>query len=128
MRALLVIFRLALFCLALTTPALAEDGDAVRGERLFKACVACHSVEPGGANKVGPRLHGLFGRKAGAESDYRYSPALKGSGIVWTPATLGELFDKGPDVYTPGSKMPLQKMNAKDRADLIAYLVRVTAN
>ncbi|MGQ0674780.1 MAG: c-type cytochrome [Rhodospirillales bacterium] len=103
-------------------------GDAKRGEELFRKCVACHTLEEGGRNKAGPRLHGLFGRKAGGVGDFKYSPALRDSDLVWTPETVDALFAKGPDVLTPGSKMPLQTMtNAKDRADLIAYLMRATA-
>jgi cytochrome c len=112
----------ALAVLALIGPAAAE-GDSQRGEQLFKKCVSCHSVEPGGRNKVGPRLHGLFGRKAGAVADYKYSPALAGSALIWSAETIDALFAEGPDKVTPGSKMPLQTMsNPRDRADLIAYL------
>lgn len=106
-------------------PALAQD--AARGEALFRKCAACHSLEANGRNKVGPRLHGLFGRKAGAVTDFKYSPALRDSTLVWTPETVDQLFAKGPDVMTPGSKMPLQTMsNPADRADLIAFLKRAT--
>ncbi|MCK6451235.1 MAG: cytochrome c family protein [Alphaproteobacteria bacterium] len=106
----------------------ADPGDPERGETLFKRCVACHSFEPNGRNKAGPRLHGLFGRKAGTVSDYKYSPALKDSALVWTPDTVDALFAKGPEEVVPGSKMPLQVMsNPKDRADLIAFLRKVTA-
>jgi len=64
----------------------------------------------------------------GAVADYKYSDALKKSGIVWTAETVDKLFALGPDVFTPGSKMPLQAMgNAKRRADLIAYLKLATA-
>ena len=112
-------------------PAVAQDaarGDAARGEELFKKCVACHTLDAEGRNKVGPRLHGLFGRKAGGVADFKYSPALRDSTVVWTPETIDQLFAKGPDVFTPGSKMPLQMMpNPADRADLIAFLKRATA-
>ncbi len=102
-------------------------GDAARGEKLFRACKGCHTVGPGGRNIVGPRLYGLFGRKAGAVKDYKYSEALRNADIIWTEETVGKLFELGPDVFTPGSKMPLQAMTrAKDRADLIAFLKRIT--
>ena len=56
-------------------------------KRRFEECAACHTLEAG-ANSVGPSLHGIFGRKAGEIADFRYSPAMKRSGIVWTPETL----------------------------------------
>jgi len=120
---------LAALLMASAGPALGLDaGDPARGEALFKRCVACHSFEPNGRNKAGPRLHGLFGRKAGMVTDYKYSPALKGSTLVWTPDTVDALFAKGPEEVVPGSKMPLQVMsNPKDRVDLIEFLKKVTA-
>ena len=63
------------------------DGDAARGEKHFEECATCHTLERG-VNDVGPSLFGLFGRKAGDVADFRYSPALKKSGITWTPQTL----------------------------------------
>ena len=117
--------------IVVAVPVVAQDaarGDAARGEELFKKCVACHTLDAEGRNKVGPRLHGLFGRKAGGVADFKYSPALRDSTVVWTPETIDQLFAKGPDVFTPGSKMPLQMMpNPADRADLIAFLKRATA-
>ena len=119
---------IAAMMLLAARPALSADaGDPARGEELFKRCVACHSIEANGRNKAGPRLHGLFGRKAGSVADYKYSPALKDSALVWTPDTVDTLFARGPDEVVPGSKMPLQVMsNAKDRADLIEFLKKVT--
>ncbi len=63
------------------------QGDAKRGQKLFEECHACHSLERG-AQGVGPGLHGVFGRRAGEVDDFRYSPALKRSGITWTETTL----------------------------------------
>ena len=101
------------------------DGDAARGEARFTDCAACHKLEAG-ANNVGPSLHGLFSRKAAEISDFRYSPAMKRSGIAWTPATL-EQFITDPQAMVPGNRMPYAGMaNAADRADLIAYLQKAT--
>lgn len=98
-----------------------------RGARLFRACVACHTVTADSGNRAGPTLFGIFGRRAGSVPGYPYSEALAKSGIVWTEETIEQLFALGPDVLTPGSKMPLQRMpDAQDRAALIAYLKRVT--
>jgi cytochrome c len=97
------------------------DGDAARGEAKFQDCAACHKLE-GGANNVGPSLHGIFTRKAAELADFRYSPALKRSGITWTPETLDK-FITDPQALVPANRMPYAGMaNAGDRADLIAYL------
>ena len=63
------------------------DGDAARGEKKFEECAACHKIERS-EDSVGPSLHGMFGRKAGTLADFRYSPALKRSGITWSAQTL----------------------------------------
>ena len=108
----------------LTGPAQA-GGDAVRGEAKFGDCPACHKLEAG-VNDVGPSLHGLFGRKAGDLADFRYSPAMKRSGIVWTAETLDQYL-ADPQGVVPGNRMPYAGMeNAADRADLIAYLQNAT--
>jgi cytochrome c len=101
------------------------DGDAARGEARFQDCAACHKLEAG-ANNVGPSLHGIFTRKAGEIADFRYSPAIKRSGIVWTPETLDK-FITDPQALVPGNRMPYAGMaNASDRADLIAYLAKAS--
>jgi cytochrome c len=97
------------------------DGDAARGEAKFQDCAACHRLEAG-ANNVGPSLHGVFTRKAGELADFRYSPAIKRSGITWTPETL-DRFITDPQAVVPANRMPYAGMaSASDRADLIAYL------
>jgi cytochrome c len=101
------------------------DGDAARGEKKFGDCAACHKLEAG-ANNVGPSLHGLFTRKAGEIADFRYSPAIKRSGIIWSPETLDK-FITDPQSLVPGNRMPYAGMAAAaDRADLIAYLANAT--
>jgi cytochrome c len=101
------------------------DGDAARGEVKFQDCAACHKLEAG-ANNLGPSLHGIFERKAGELADFRYSPAIKRSGIAWTPETL-EKFIADPQAMVPGNRMPYAGMaSAADRADLIAYLQKAT--
>jgi cytochrome c len=101
------------------------DGDAARGEAKFVDCAACHKLEAG-SNNVGPSLHGLFSRRAGEIADFRYSPAMKRSGIGWTPAALDQ-FITDPQAMVPGNRMPYAGMaGAADRADLIAYLQNAT--
>jgi cytochrome c len=97
------------------------DGDAARGELRFADCAACHSLAPG-TNNIGPSLAGLFGRRAGTIADFRYSPAMRRSGITWTSQMLDE-FIADPQKLVPANRMPYSGMpNAADRADLITYL------
>jgi cytochrome c len=101
------------------------DGDPARGEKRFEECATCHTVERG-LNNVGPSLNGVIGRKAGEIADFRYSPAMKKSGLTWTPQTL-DTFIADPQKEVPGNRMPFAGMpDAGDRADLIAYLQKAT--
>ncbi|MBL8670353.1 MAG: c-type cytochrome [Alphaproteobacteria bacterium] len=95
--------------------------DVSRGPELWGKCRACHTIEAGGRHVVGPNLHGLFGRAAGALADYRYSKALKESGIVWTDESLDRFLAATQDVV-PGSKMYGGLAGPDDRSDLIAWL------
>jgi cytochrome c len=107
--------------LVATTARAGADGDAARGEQRFGDCVACHSTERG-VEGIGPTLHGVFGRQAGTLPDYRFSPALKRSGIIWTADTL-DAFVADSQRFIPANRMPYAGMpDAADRADLIAYL------
>ena len=100
-------------------------GDVARGEARFQDCAACHKLEAG-ANNVGPSLHDIFTRKAGTLEDFRYSPAMKRSGIVWTPEALDK-FIADPQAMVPANRMPYAGMaNSSDRDDLIAYLQKMT--
>ncbi|MQX49765.1 c-type cytochrome [Sinorhizobium medicae] len=90
---------------------------------IFRACIACHTLGPEDGNRAGPTLHGIFGRKIAALADYPYSPAFRRMDIVWTPETVSKLFELGPSIYTPGTKMPNQTINdPEDRAALIRFL------
>jgi cytochrome c len=100
-------------------------GDAARGQAKFGDCAACHKLEAG-ENNVGPSLHGIFTRKAGEIADFRYSPAMKRSGITWTPENLDK-FISDPQAMVPANRMPYAGIaSAGDRADLIAYLQDAT--
>jgi len=117
--------------LSLAAPALAEsDLDArlaaanlKRGQLLYMVCKACHDVEAGLPHKVGPNLHGMFGRKAGTAEGFRYTDALVKSGIVWTPETI-DAWLKQPGALVPGNGMAFAGIaNDADRASLIAWLM-----
>ena len=121
-RAATSIFALAVVCAA---GAAHGDGDAARGEKKFEECASCHSTAQG-QNGVGPNLHGVFGRKAGALGDYRYSAALKRSGIIWSEQTV-DTFIADPQKAVPANRMPYAGMpDEGDRADLIAYLQKAS--
>jgi cytochrome c len=99
--------------------AAAAAGDTIRGQALYQSmCMSCHSID---YNGVGPAHKGLFGRKAGSHADYLYSPAVKASSIVWNEKTLDKWLTN-PEKLIPGQKMGFMVPDAKDRADLIAYL------
>ena len=99
------------------------EGDAERGAKRFEDCAACHALETG-QESVGPTLYGVFGRKAGEGGDFRYSPALKRSGIVWNEQTV-DTFIADPQAVVPGNRMPFAGVtDAAARADLIAYLLK----
>ena len=97
------------------------------GAQVFRACVACHTLSPDEGNKAGPTLAGIFGRRIATLPGFNFSPALKQLDIVWTPETVSKLFEIGPATYTPGTKMPEQKIGAaEDRQALVEFLGRVT--
>ena len=107
--------------LAFTAGAARADGDAARGEKRYEECVACHALEKG-KESVGPSLHGVFGRKAGGLTEFRYSAAMKKSGITWTAQTMDE-FIADPQHVVPANRMPYAGLTeAGARADLIAFL------
>ena len=95
--------------------------DAGAGEKLYRQCKACHSVEAG-KNGTGPTLFGIVGRAVGASDGYTYSGNLVKVADTWTPETL-EAFIENPKAFAPGTKMSYKGMSdVEDRANLIAYL------
>jgi cytochrome c len=109
----------------LDDPLAAFAGDP--GAEVFRACVACHALKPAERSRAGPTLAGLFGRRIATLPGYNFSPALKNLDIVWTPETVSKLFELGPATYTPGTKMPEQRITAaEDRLALVKFLERAT--
>src|SRR5262245_16063346 len=100
--------------------------EAEPGAQVFRACVACHTLKEKDGPRAGPSLAGLFGRRIATLPGYDFSPALKKLDIVWTPETLSKLFELGPAAFTPGSKMPEQKVGAEDLSQLIRFLEKAT--
>ena len=121
-RAIIFARHCALASLALVAALHAQQGaaaaDAAHGAQVYKTCALCHSFEKNGA---GPKHAGLIGRIAGSVPDYRYSPALQKSGIVWNEATLDKWL-ADPQALVPGTKMFFNVDSAQDRADVIEYL------
>jgi cytochrome c len=108
------------------SPVRAADGDPARGQRLFGACAACHSLEAN-RNMTGPSLAALWNRKAGTVASFpRYSPALKSADIVWDDKTLDEWL-KNPQHLIPGNTMTFPGIaNPQQRSNLLAFLKDAT--
>jgi cytochrome c len=103
------------------------SGLDAHGAQVFRACGACHALTPDAGPMAGPHLHGIFGRRMGTLPGYAYSERLARGDIIWDAATIGDLFTRGPDVVTPGTKMPVQRVdNADDLAALLRFLEQAT--
>ena len=97
-------------------------GDIASGEKIFKKCAACHSINKGGKNKIGPALYNVVGRAVGGVDDYKYSKALSSYGKEWTLEELNGFLTK-PSAYLKGTKMSYAGLRKeKDRASVIKYL------
>ena len=97
-------------------------GNAVSGEKIFKKCAACHSINKGGKNKIGPALYNIVGRAVGGVDDYKYSKTLASYGKEWTFEELNGFLTK-PSSYLKGTKMSYAGLRKeKDRASIIKYL------
>ena len=106
-------------------PLAAFAGDP--GAEVFRACVACHTLKADDGVRAGPTLAGIFGRRIASLPGYNFSEALKKLDIVWTPETVSKLFEVGPMAYTPGTKMPEQRIGSPaDRAALMRFLEKAT--
>jgi cytochrome c len=109
-----------------TGASLAQDVE--KGANVFRICMACHAIGPGAANKIGPELNGLDGRKAGTAAGYNYSDANKNSGITWDEATFKD-YIKDPRAKIPGTKMIFPGVKNENQVnDLWAYLKQFDAS
>ena len=103
-------------------------GDVTHGEKVFKKCSACHVIEKGGANKIGPVLYGVLGRKVAGTEDYKYSQALYEYGKEWTFEEMNGYLKK-PQAWIKGTKMSFAGLRKeKDRASVILYLNQYSDN
>ena len=120
LRLLLILAALPIFARAAGVGA--AVGDAARGQLVFKTCASCHQVGPYASAGYGPQLNGVIGRRAAATSDYKYSEAMRKSGIVWDERTLAA-FLRAPGEVVPGTKMRFWGIKDEQQiADLLAYL------
>jgi cytochrome c len=111
--------------LLLATGGAAAAPSAARGEAIYARCAACHALA---YDRTGPRHCGLFGRAAGAVAGFDYSPAMRDAHIVWTAASL-DRFIASPTTVVPGTTMGYAGVaDRQERADLIAYLARASAD
>lgn len=99
------------------------DADPERGRGLYLQCRACHGIEPGGRDMIGPNLHGVFGARAGSKSGFQYSPALTAADFLWTPRAM-DAWITNPSAFLPGNRMSYAGMSRPaDRRDLIAWML-----
>lgn len=120
-----VLSALALLFLTLTVSSAQAAGNPEEGRKTFAKCRACHQLDAG-KHAVGPSLKGLFGRKAGTTEGYKYSDAMKNSGVVWNDETLAQYL-ADPKAFIKGNKMVFPGIKRETEiADLIAYLKDAT--
>ena len=99
-----------------------------RGEKQARICRACHSLDKGGANMIGPSLFGFFGTDVGTRSGFEYSAVMRNADFVWTPEALNAWLAQ-PGRFLPGNRMTFAGvLDQDDRDDLIAYLLDVTTD
>lgn len=123
-------FRNAMLAIPLLmAPSLASAQDADAGQRVFNQCRACHTVDQGGRNGVGPNLYGVFDRRAGAVEGFRYSAPMRAKaeeGLTWNEANL-RAYIINPKAVVPAGSMAFAGLrNEQQLNDLIAYLRRAT--
>jgi cytochrome c len=109
-------------CAQLISAGMASAADPVAGQKSFAVCKACHQVGETAKNVIGPKLNGIVGKAAGTDAAFKYSDAMKNSGLTWDEATLAEYL-KNPKAKVPGTKMAFAGLKDDTKiADVIAYL------
>jgi len=110
-----------------TASAPASEADLVaQGEKVFAPCKACHTTDAGGADRLGPNLHGLFGRKSGTKDGYKFSEAMTKAGVVWDEKQF-DTYMANPKTFIPGNRMAFPGVpKPENRAALIAFLKQAT--
>jgi cytochrome c len=116
---------LALGAAAILAPPSVAQGPA-NGAAAFAQCRACHTLNKGGRNGIGPNLNGVFTRPPASAAGFSYSPAFKKAALTWDDKTLGE-FLAAPQKKVPGTRMPIGVSDPAKRAAIIAYLKAETA-
>jgi cytochrome c len=120
----------AALAMAVAAPAFAQEGEAAAGEKVFKKCAACHTLDPDGKSRVGPDLYGVVGRTTGTLEGFNYSKVMKQAGEdghVWTPEEISK-FLENPKAMFKGTKMTFVGLKKpEDRANVIAYIESVSA-
>ena len=112
----------ALGLIAASATGTANAADIEAGAKVFKKCKACHTIEAGGKNKIGPNLHGILGREAGTVEGFKYSKAFKEASFTWDETELGKYL-ADPKGYLKGNKMAFPGLKTdEDIANLIAYM------
>ena len=108
--------------IVLSCTALGAETLVQRGQKLFKKCVHCHTYNQHQGHRIGPNLYGMFGRKAGAISNYDFSEAWKTADFIWTDETL-DTYLKAPHKMIPNNRMPFNGLSKpQDRRALIIYM------
>lgn len=103
-------------------PAPYNEANYEAGRRVFAQCRSCHTLEEGGPNRVGPNLHGVFGREIGTAAGFNYSQAVQDASFTWDAAQLDNWL-ANPQTFLPGNRMAFAGVRDEtQRRDLIAYL------
>lgn len=94
-----------------------------RGAKVFRYCKACHTLDEGAKHKVGPNLWGIYGRAAGTKEDYKYSKAIKASGVIWTEETMDAYLAK-PSAFIKGGLMSFAGVKKQEDRDALQLFLK----